>query len=395
MRLPHISSFTISASVLTVLFCAWVGTYAALAAVTYSCPTGLGATNSTTVGSSCYAYYNTTKTWSAAETACQGVGGHLASVRSSAANAAILGMATHGDVWIGASDDNAKISGASEGNYFWAGDSSAFFTGGFGGTAVGGAYLNWEPVNEPNNFGGSENCVEMYTSFNFGMWNDASCNAAFRYVCEIPALASGSPDPSSSSSSESPVHRSGGVREETLRTRMAIAALRWLLVTQPGSISMASATIINTPVMHFAAPSEPVYLFGLPQSSMSSSAKTSSASPVSSASPSQSSSRSSSISSSISSLSSISSSKSSAVSSSVKAISPAPKIIVSSVLDDQRIVASWRANLHADARVNAAVRLILTRTLKVKLLTIVDKDWAYVQIPSGMKGYVLRKNLTK
>ena len=42
-------------------------------------------------------------------------------------------------------------------------------------------YLNFDS-NEPNNWKGTEDCVEMYPS---GKWNDRNCNAPGHYSCEL------------------------------------------------------------------------------------------------------------------------------------------------------------------------------------------------------------------
>lgn len=42
-------------------------------------------------------------------------------------------------------------------------------------------YSNWAPK-EPNNYGGAENCVEIYTN---GQWNDKSCGEKRLVVCEF------------------------------------------------------------------------------------------------------------------------------------------------------------------------------------------------------------------
>ena len=69
-------------------------------------------------------------------------------------------------VWIGLDDI------VTEGDYMWT-DGSPL------------AYTNWRN-NEPNNFGGNEDCVE----FRMGLgWNDHSCDRLFTSVCEKEYIA--------------------------------------------------------------------------------------------------------------------------------------------------------------------------------------------------------------
>jgi len=43
-------------------------------------------------------------------------------------------------------------------------------------------YTHWLP-NQPNNYGGNEDCVLMYKS---GGWEDIGCNEPNYYICETP-----------------------------------------------------------------------------------------------------------------------------------------------------------------------------------------------------------------
>ncbi len=45
-------------------------------------------------------------------------------------------------------------------------------------------YTNWNP-GEPNDAGGSEECVEMFVHTDGG-WNDNNCYANRNWVCKIP-----------------------------------------------------------------------------------------------------------------------------------------------------------------------------------------------------------------
>eukprot|EP01084_Bolivina_argentea_P115536 205445_1 len=44
-------------------------------------------------------------------------------------------------------------------------------------------FVNWSP-GEPNNFGQSEDCVEMYSGGD-GKWNDVACEAKRYFLCNI------------------------------------------------------------------------------------------------------------------------------------------------------------------------------------------------------------------
>lgn len=172
----------------------------------FACPTGLGEDDSIVIGSSCYAQFSTsTKTWSEAKAACAGLGGTLAIIRGASENTAVHSIIGATEPWIGAADDNALISGSSEGEFFWIGDNANFWTGGQGGSAVGSTYNNWNG-GEPNDAGGGEDCVQMYAS---GVWNDYDCSDSKAYVCQVVATRS--------TSSSSSVGNGGGVRPHTLQ----------------------------------------------------------------------------------------------------------------------------------------------------------------------------------
>lgn len=196
-------------------------------AVSYVCPSGINATNSIVLDSTCYAYYASAKSWSQAETACQGVGGHLVAIRTAIIDEAIASIAP-AEVWIGASDNGSNISGASEGNFFWAGDTTSFWEGGEAGAATNGRYTNWN-TDEPNDFGSNEDCVVKYDT---GKWNDYVCGNGRNYVCGIPAE-----DPTSSSSSTAGTARSGGLRSQSLQMRIdqAVKKLKGKRSTAPAS----------------------------------------------------------------------------------------------------------------------------------------------------------------
>jgi hypothetical protein len=63
------------------------------------------------------------------------------------------------------------------GEWRWA-DGTLFWLGGFGGTAVPGAYVNWYVFGEPSTNPG---CVDMVPP---DAWEAKDCAQGFPYVCE-------------------------------------------------------------------------------------------------------------------------------------------------------------------------------------------------------------------
>lgn len=133
------------------------------------CLAGMGQRASRLDRARCLLEFTTPATWSDAEAACVGLGGHLARARDLDENRAIDGFSDDLDYWIGLSD------AASEGDFVWSDGSVT-------------AFERWA-AGEPNGssfFGGSnEDCALMYVH---GTWNDAVCTVLQPYVCEV-ALA--------------------------------------------------------------------------------------------------------------------------------------------------------------------------------------------------------------
>ena len=105
--------------------------------------------------------------WRNAVDDCLEIGSKLVSITSEEENTFVAQQAnelTEGKWWIGLNDrDN-------EGEYVWESGSSFDFEA-------------WNE-GEPNNYEGSENCVEMYS--NTGMWNDARCRNEQGFICSFP-----------------------------------------------------------------------------------------------------------------------------------------------------------------------------------------------------------------
>jgi len=97
-----------------------------------------------------------------------GLTGYLATITTADENAFIKGKIS-ADGWIGANDATTEgdwkwVTGPEAGTSFW--------SGAVAGTPVGGAYSNWAPVTQPDNFGSApgEDYGEFFTST--GAWND-------------------------------------------------------------------------------------------------------------------------------------------------------------------------------------------------------------------------------
>lgn len=184
----------------------------------YFCPGNLNATATAVTGSSCYAYFSTTLTWSAAKAACESIDGTLARIASSTENTAVHSIISSTEPWIGAADDTSLVSGSSEGEFFWHGDSQAFWTGGQGGTTTGRSYANWNTgTSEPNNGAGTEDCVQMYAN---GQWNDYDCSDPKSYVCLLTASEN------ETTSSVETGGGGGGVRAQTLQNKISASLQR-------------------------------------------------------------------------------------------------------------------------------------------------------------------------
>ncbi|CAH3127383.1 unnamed protein product [Pocillopora meandrina] len=120
-------------------------------------------------GSSCYKFSSVRKTWTDAAKDCRALGGYLVKIDDSDEQHFITfkQRSSHRTRWIGLSDS------AVEGNYRWEGDN----------TLVN--YTYWA-TDEPNDFAGSEDCVQVWAYSSGGLWNDDFCNSEHYYICEKP-----------------------------------------------------------------------------------------------------------------------------------------------------------------------------------------------------------------
>ena len=123
-------------------------------------------------GNNCYLWSTEKKTWADAEHFCQGEGGHLASVPSSAIEDYVKeGLQRHNiDVaWLGGNDIEE------EGTWKWA-DCTPW------------DYTFWAS-SEPNNQGGGEDCLHQLTNpseyggYLHWKWKDSKCSNKFGFLC--------------------------------------------------------------------------------------------------------------------------------------------------------------------------------------------------------------------
>jgi hypothetical protein len=113
--------------------------------------------------------------WNAARESCAAKAMTLVSISDEAQNDwlfAMIGVET----WIGASDS------AAEGEWYWDGQSSAFWLGSASGAAQNGAYVAW-PADEPND-GPDPNSDCAVISPGTGYWHDRACTDVHPYVCQ-------------------------------------------------------------------------------------------------------------------------------------------------------------------------------------------------------------------
>lgn len=133
-----------------------------------------------------------------------GLKGYLATVTSASENAFIAAKLL-ADAWMGASDEYTHINTAtgtttyinqtgSEGKWYWVTgpEKGTQFSNGNapGTTAVGGNYMNWNPV-QPDNYQTLEHYGQFYSSSSpAGKWNDLALTDLLNgYICEYGGMA--------------------------------------------------------------------------------------------------------------------------------------------------------------------------------------------------------------
>ena len=115
-----------------------------------------------------YQIIEQSKTWSAAKTYCENLGGHLVTITSADEMTTISNLigSSHPNYWIGATDE------AVEGTWKWV-------------TGEAWSYTNWYS-GEPNNSSGNEDqaCIQS----NRTDWNDGRGSSSLYFICEYESL---------------------------------------------------------------------------------------------------------------------------------------------------------------------------------------------------------------
>ncbi|XP_063422181.1 macrophage mannose receptor 1-like [Mytilus trossulus] len=114
----------------------------------------------------CFQFNDTKKNWLDARESCQSQGGDLATVDTDAVNSFVIGLINRNDneYWIGLNDRTQNRK------YIWI-QSGAQLS----------SFNKW-CKNEPNDYTGTESCVQYFTT-NL-CWNDRGCSAQLKYICQ-------------------------------------------------------------------------------------------------------------------------------------------------------------------------------------------------------------------
>ena len=137
------------------------------------CP--IGYENAISKSDYCYKLYNEGKTWQEAVDHCRGEEAELAEIKSVKENWPLVDyiqIKGRKDLtWLGAKR-------TSEGSKFaWQSSGSPL------------SYTNWHAQSQPNNLGGNQHCLSIYSNFQstkFGYWNGEGCNNKWSFICQKP-----------------------------------------------------------------------------------------------------------------------------------------------------------------------------------------------------------------
>ncbi|XP_019634953.1 PREDICTED: ZP domain-containing protein-like [Branchiostoma belcheri] len=119
----------------------------------------------------CYKDFVEKKTYDAARQTCAADGGLLAMPKDNTANSAVYNLVGAGKRWIGLTDIDI------EGQWLFED----------GQTLASAGYNDWN-IDEPNDAGGGEDCLEV--DVDSRSWNDNNCGSGFGFVCQLVALRS-------------------------------------------------------------------------------------------------------------------------------------------------------------------------------------------------------------
>lgn len=119
-------------------------------------------------GGHTYVAFNYLCTWSMAKMICEKIGGHLATITSSAENSAIASL----------------VSSASSNPRYWLGGTDAYTEGTWRWVTgeTFSSFTKWSS-GQPDNSGGVEHYLEMWKSD--GSWNDNNPDVSLGFVCEF------------------------------------------------------------------------------------------------------------------------------------------------------------------------------------------------------------------
>lgn len=123
-------------------------------------------------GSSFYFLGHGEVTWYQAKSHCENIGGYLPEIDSKEEHEFLkdrsnthFSKSSYG-IWLGGSDESH------EGTWTWVHSGRHIFPS-----------ITFWKEGEPNNSGGSENCLHMYKSVDY-RWNDVSCTGTMAFICE-------------------------------------------------------------------------------------------------------------------------------------------------------------------------------------------------------------------
>ena len=118
-----------------------------------------------------YYFFTTPLNWWDAESVCESMGGHLATITGAAENEALETLANGSDFWLGGTDRD------SEGTWSWT-------------TGESFSYTDWgegQPDNASNPEEGGENY--LHYSGGAGHWNDNTGTPTYPFICEVDSAA--------------------------------------------------------------------------------------------------------------------------------------------------------------------------------------------------------------